>query len=355
MENSLEGKKKEFEEHIWDHTQDPFQLQFDQRPRLSQQEILALENLVDLFRTGKSEKEIATLLRDMLKGEQVSIFLILQIAGLTRSKILSDLKAATPSDKKIPNLSAPERLVKNDETWEFAGPYLVKGLRRVLEPLTKCPDIQSSLEALNQATWPGYIRQERAKRQGHEAEARLAILLKSCDIPFEPLKKVENPLCSDVQIHGISFDLVIPQIESPLVCFKSTVHTSNIGQYGESKDLLEIEAARRMIDEKFTEPPTKPLLMALIDGVGFLSNREALEGVLKKVDEFCQLRTLWKAIIVGATRMKKPIKLYMKSEEIRKHKDFLDRYGMKSSVVPLDEEKLPSESVEAGEAFILPL
>ena len=62
---------------------------------------------------------------------------------------------------------------------------------------------------------------------------------------------------------------------SKLVCVKSTVHTSNIGQYGESKDALEMTEAKNMIQQRFHRK-TAPILLAFVDGVGFETNRDGL-------------------------------------------------------------------------------
>ena len=77
------------------------------------------------------------------------------------------------------------------------------------------------------------------------------MLLKNCGLPFQPVEKAENPLCPDKTIHKVSFDLVVPLEDAPVMVVKSTVHTSNIGQYGESKDDLEVREARKMLEEHF--------------------------------------------------------------------------------------------------------
>lgn len=98
----------------------------------------------------------------------------------------------------------------------------------------------------------------------------------------------------------VSFDIVVPNIENPTVCIKSTVHTSNIGQYGESKDHLEVAEARRMIDA--LPIASRPTLVGFIDGIGFESNSAGLNGVLEKADEFCQFKTIWKLAVISAQK-----------------------------------------------------
>ena len=74
---------------------------------------------------------------------------------------------------------------------------------------------------LSQATYPGYIRQERAKRQGHMGEQRLAELLHALGVPFEPKEKLKQPLSPDVKIWDVSFDLVVPNSKAPKVLVQS--------------------------------------------------------------------------------------------------------------------------------------
>jgi hypothetical protein len=346
----------EFEEHIWDHTTDPFQLRYDERAVLTTNEITELVGVIELFRKRKSTEEIAQHLRSILQSGRIAIELLLQVCGLTRNKILQDLKAAVTSlSHRISIPSSYERLKDSDEAWRLAGPYLVERLRRSFEPLAKKTDIPSALEALNQATWPGYIRQQRAKEQGHEAEYRLAVMMRNAHIPFAPFAKSENPKCPDAQINGVSFDLVIPNISTPKLCFKSTVHTANIGQYGESKDYLEIHEAHAMIEKSFTKKTKKPILMALIDGVGFRSNTAGLHGVLRLADEFCQFSSIWKAIVVAASRMGQKLQIYLPATEITKYDGFFKKYHFKKLVHDIERSGQPPDSFKAGDAFILPL
>lgn len=201
--------------------------------------------------------------------------------------------------------------------------------------------INRAMEALNQATWPGFIRQERAKRSGHEAEGRVALLLLSARMQFEPAEKADNPLCRDAQIDGLSFDIVVPNVKKPKLLFKATVHTSNIGQYGESKDHLEVDEARRWIDGKYGAND-RPVLVALIDGVGFESNRAGLDGVLEKADEFCQFRTIWKILVLASSALERKLTLLLPKTELVYFQDFLAVHSKwttakeYSTEVPLD-------------------
>lgn len=350
----LEERRREFFQHVWDHSKDPFQAQFDLRRPLTRQEISAVEKLVELFREQKDDKAIAAVIPSLVQenGEEF-IDLLLQLSGQTRNKILGDLRASAEialAGEKIPG---SHRRIVEEAIWKYAGPYLVARLRPVFSNLASVPSASrlAALEALNQATYPGFIRQERAKRSGHEAEYRLATLLEACGIPFEPKEKASNPLCRDVAIHGVSFDLVVPNAEVPLVCVKATVHTANIGQYGESKDHLEVDEARRMLNSKFPQRQ-QPKLLVLIDGVGFKSNAAGLNGVLEKTDEFCQFRTLWKAAVVCAAAVGKVLKIELSREATKAQKPFIERYHYEKFVVPAGSE-IAGRRVPAGEASVV--
>lgn len=325
-------------------------MEFDVRRPLTLDEISDLAELVQAIRSGTDDIGIAAVIHRAIEKNKLLFGLLLQLVGLTRNKILQDLKAAHSVIRHTLRLTNYESLGAHPPTWAVAGPYLASRLRRVMEPLAifdQRDAFAASFEALNQATWPGYIRQERAKRSGHEAEYRMAVLLRACGIPFEPEEKADNPLCRDAQVHGVSFDIVVPHTKQPRVCIKATVHTANIGQYGESKDHLEMGEARRMIDERFGED--KPILLGFIDGVGFESNRAGLRGVLEKSDEFCQFKTIWKLLVVAARQLKCEYRLYLPIQAIEAHAEFLNRQDARAKTFAIEEESPPVAAVIAGE------
>ena len=345
----------EFSSHVWDHTVDPFQLRFDTPPPFSRDALRALNGLVTSLSNGESDEQLAAKLLVEVRERPDFILTILQVIGSTRNKILTDLRAATAGQSlRIPQ--SPTTLHRNAAVWSVAGLYIAVRFRQVFTPLM--PLVRGrrhALETLNRATWPGWIRQERAKRQGHEAENRLAVLFLALGIPFGPVEKAENPLTQDAKINEISFDLVVPNRNEPLLCVKSTLHSSNIGQYGTSKDLLEVRAAADMLRENFpTNPPT---LLAMIDGVGCLSNRAGLEGILTAANEFCQFKTLWKAAAIAARRLGWEITIKLPEEHIESHRPFLSRCGAMAQVETLDEPLQPPPDtppgVQAGEGFVL--
>lgn len=351
--DTLQTRRAEFEANVWDHAADPFQMKFDTRRPLTKEEMAALKSVVRVIRESASDEEIANELYRQIREEEERVYLFLQIAGLTRNKILQDLKGAAASRKlRVP--STPLRL-HTTRAWTLAGPYLAARLGNILQYVSELADpVEPALEALNQATWPGWIRQERAKRQGHEAEARLATVLMSVGLPFEPREKADNPLCRDAQVNGISFDVVVPNVREPLMVVKSTVHTANIGQYGQSKDALEITEAANMTKEQY-QTGRRPLILAMIDGVGFRSNRQGLDGVLETSDEFCQFKTVWKAVVVAAAQLGQRVRLALPKDSRDRHAEFFKRYEQAVEFVDVDIDSLDNDphAVEAGEGFIL--
>lgn len=338
----LEQKREEFFRFVWDHSKDPFLLAFEQRRPLSVEELKWLNHVYELCSLEdetKAVEEVAKLIKS--EGVQVTLLLI-QITGLTRNKVITDLKANLGKHK------APRsyRTLHKQHSGEGIR-YLLQRLRAVFSPLRQSgvannPRILwGAFESLNQATYPGYIRQERAKRQGHEAERRLALLLHSIGVPFAPAEKLDNPLSRDIQLFGESFDLVVPDAENPMILVKSTVQTANIGQFGESKSALEVERAKARLDEVYPSMPP-PYIIALVDGVGFESNREGLDRVLLCVHEFVQFRTLWKFAVMAASAVGRNLKIEQ-HPELEYFKDFLKKY---EGTVEICEE-LP-DGIEAG-------
>jgi hypothetical protein len=317
---ALKDKREEFFENIWDHAKDPFQAQFDIKIPLNTEELEAISTIHKSILESDNDLVVSKVIKRLLSKYNFDLMaLLLQLAGLTRSKIITDLKASEYSG----TIPSNYRTLHTAKSWEVSGIYLSRCLRRVFEKLST--QHREAYQALNQATHPGFIRQERAKRQGHQAEYRLAVLFESLNIPFEPKEKSTNPLSKDATIHGVSFDIVVPNVASPLVVVKSTVHTANIGQYGESKDHLEMYEAQKMLDSKYVGE-NRPTLLALIDGIGFKSNSAGLNGVLTCSDEFCQFSTIWKAVVIAAARINKTVALSADKDYLQKFRPFLSRY-----------------------------
>lgn len=345
---TVEQRRAEFFSSVWNHSEDEFQTAFDERRDLSSAELNLIRSVMNRLDKGETDAQIADWLKrplsDAATAKQIEV--LLQICGITRNKILQDIKASAGENRRNLRLSSHLSLASHASTWTIAGPYLVKKLRRVLHHVGVTDPLNRMLQGLNQATWPGYIRQERAKRSGHEAEYRIATLLLRLGIQFAPEEKADNPLCRDAMWHSVSFDIVVPDIHQPTVCIKSTVHTSNIGQYGESKDHLEVDEARRMIDS--LPPASRPTLVGFIDGIGFESNSAGLSGVLEKADEFCQFSTIWKLGVICAKQTNKRVRLHLEASDRSKHASFLARY---SGVTTFENQPFP-EGIEAGRGLV---
>ena len=339
--SSIKQRREEFDLHVWNHSEDVFQQGFDFKDNLSPIELALLEKLI--VSLGDSHNRFRETLTSEIASEPYLILPILQVVGLTRSKILTDLKAmgiAVPQK--------PEGLIAKPDAWDASVSYLETRLSKVLKPLIEMDkeSRQIALQSLNQATWPGWIRQERAKRQGHEAEGRIAQLLFNLGLSFEPKEKMTNPMCKDVQIDSVSFDLVSPDVQKVGLCIKSTVQTSNIGQFGESKGALEIIEARKMLADKFGTD-NKVILMAMVDGIGFQTNTAGLHGILENATEFCQFKTLWKVAVVAAHTQGKTLNLNL--PDVSTHSEFLDTY---SNSIVFTNETRADLMVQAGEALI---
>jgi hypothetical protein len=319
--SKLDQRREEFLCYVWDHTTDPFVIGYEERTPLTDEE---LEWLRQVYQYCRADVEVAVpSLKELLESNGADLTaLLLQISGLTRNKIISDLKASL-GKKAAP--SSYEQLHKFDSGVR----YLVRRLKRVFEPLYRsgiesdADTLRGVFEALSQATYPGYIRQERAKRQGHMGEQRLAELLHALGVPFEPKEKLKQPISPDVKIWDVSFDLVVPDSNDPKVLVQSMIQSANIGGFGQSKS-EKVKKAMEAIRQNCPDAPP-PFLVAFVDGVGFESNAEGLNTVLETADEFVQFKTLWKFAIVVAHVMNREL-LIQNHPELENFVEFLSRH-----------------------------
>ena len=281
----IDEKLKEFNKHVWDHTKDDFFKKFVNPKKITDDQKKILKEIICILCKNNDDKacdKIYKIFESQSMKDSI-IPLILQLVGSTRNKILTDLKAML-KDTTVP--AKPEFLIKHESLLRPAEKYITIELKRVFSTIIdKDCNVDDDtlyliLDILNQSTWSGFIRQEKAKRTGHYAEYCLVKVLDKMNIPFEPRKKLENPISKDVKFHGISFDVVIPDKIKPKICFKATVHTSNVGQYGKSKDSLEVEEA---INKMASMSKDRPKLVAFVDGVGLSSNMSGLINILEHV------------------------------------------------------------------------
>lgn len=343
----VDERLAEFRRFVWNHAEDAFQANFDVCAELDDEVIEALFRILTKDNLGNSSQMEAAILQEV-SASDVVLYKLLQLTGLTRNKIIQDIKAYVRSERLAVALSSPVALLRHPLGGELGARYLAKQLIRVFGK-AKGAISQTLLEALNQATWPGYIRQERAKRMGHEAEYRLARLLHDCELPFAPAEKSDNPLCRDIQIGGMSYDLVSPGSEDARLRFVATVHTANIGQYGESKDELEI---RKAVNAIAGEGRTDVILVAFIDGVGFESNRAGLTGVLRQAHEFCQFRTIWKAAVLAAHVSERECTVALPRAQHEQFAKFCEAYSFSLQSSDYFDDA-PQGWVKAGDGYVL--
>ena len=95
MPESLEQKTAEFEQHLWDHTTDPFQMAFDRRAPFTGEEAAFLSDIVAMICERQNDTAMSNFIRERVRAESELIHPVLQVAGLTRNKMLVDLKAGT--------------------------------------------------------------------------------------------------------------------------------------------------------------------------------------------------------------------------------------------------------------------
>lgn len=108
---SLEKRREEFNKHVWNHSVDPFQLQFDDRRPLNDTEIEGLRVIAKASLLETDPAKATAAIRQTLRLQPILFPVALQLVGPTRNKILQDLKAAArsaPVAQSIP--SSYERL-----------------------------------------------------------------------------------------------------------------------------------------------------------------------------------------------------------------------------------------------------
>ena len=352
-DTTVHDRKEEFFNHVWDHTKDvDFFTTFTQPRELTTVQKNIIKEIICILCDNKSNnKEACDRIYNILKTQPTEnniIPIILQLIGSTRNKILTDLRAML-AQTNIPIPSKPENIVKNKQLLTYAEKYITNELRRVFASIIdkgcKVEDdaLYLILDILNESTWSGFIRQAKAKRTGHYAEYRLATELEKIGIPFEPQSKLKNKPSADIKFNEISYDLIIPNTIEPIICIKATAHTANIGQYGESKDALEVTEAKNKISEMIST--SRPLLLSLIDGIGFKSNLAGLTTILENVDEFVQFKTIWKIVILYAYKNNKKIKVWL--PDPKNHVDFITKY---SNSINLVNDK--SDLISIGEGAV---
>jgi hypothetical protein len=228
------------------------------------------------------------------------------------------------------------------------------GALDVLEDFAELPPTGRH-NIIEEAILPHDGRQSRAKRQGHGAEAEIARVLDATGAEIRPRNKIANPMAGDVEFEGQSYDLLVEDDDgNTRVGIIGLFHTSNPGQYGVSKTAE---------TEKYTEsianynqrvrPDRDCELWSFCDGAGFAMNSAALRNVMDNVDDWIQIKSLWKLPVALDRRGVSDVEAIRFSDfytaaEVRRLDDYLD------TVDVLTSESAPSgtEELEAGEATL---
>ena len=300
--SKLDQRREEFFRYVWDHTADPFVIGYEARAPLTDAE---MEWLRQVYQYCRADVEIAVpSLKELLESNGTSLTaLLLQLSGLTRNKIISDLKASLGE-------GAAPKSYKQLHKFDSGVRYLVRRLKRVFEPLYRsgiesdADTLRGVFEALSQATYPGYIRQERAKRQGHMGEQRLAELYQS---PSQSSQKTA--------------------VDDPLLEVPPASRGNRVGARLGSPREAGGTCRRGAIHELWTRD---------------WYNAEGLQTVLTTADEFVQFKTLWKFAVVVAHAINRVL-LVQDHPELENFAEFLSRYQGAYEI----REQLPS-GVEAG-------
>jgi len=140
---------------------------------------------------------------------------------------------------------------------------------------------------LDNSILPHDQRGSRSKRQGHGVEAELARILTECGIDVTPSDKTQNPMAGDITFNGMSYDLLIENNGKVEIALISLFHTSNPGQYGADKTEKTEQYAESLASSEAS-------LWAFCDGAGFTMHNGALHNVIDNVDNFVQVKSLWK-------------------------------------------------------------
>jgi hypothetical protein len=208
---------------------------------------------------------------------------------------------------------------------------------------------------IEEAILPHDGRQSRAKRQGHGAEAEIARVLEATGAEIRPRNKVSNPMAGDVDFGGRSYDLLVEDDSGNVrVGLIGLFHTSNPGQYGVSKT-AETEAYAESLGAHNDSAPTgtECELWSFCDGAGFAMNSAALRNVMDNVDDWIQIKSLWKLPVALDTRGVSNVEAirfsdFYTDDEVRRLRTCLDTVDVITSGTPPG----GTEAVEAGEATL---
>ena len=115
---SLAARRSEFESHLWNHSEDVFQADFDMRQRLGESELEPLRVIARSVHNGADDDVLAAEIKRLMTKHPTDIYVLMQAVGLTRNKIITDLKAALPG-ASVPGKA--EILHRRPDVWILAG------------------------------------------------------------------------------------------------------------------------------------------------------------------------------------------------------------------------------------------
>lgn len=228
------------------------------------------------------------------------------------------------------------------------------GALEVLEDFAELPPTGRH-NIIEEAILPHDGRQSRAKRQGHGAEAEIARVLETTGAEIRPRNKIANPMAGDVEFEGQSYDLLVEDDDgNTRVGIIGLFHTSNPGQYGVSKT-AETEEYTESIESYNQQIPNNQEceLWSFCDGAGFAMNSAALRNVMDNVDDWIQIKSLWKLPVALDRRGVSDVEAVRFSDfytdnEVRQ----LDNYLSNVEVLTSGSAPAGTEEIEAGEAIL---
>ncbi len=230
---------------------------------------------------------------------------------------------------------------------------------------------QSEIETIvEKLILPKEIQQAEAKRRGHGAEHRVAVLLYQLGISSIPSDRFFNPMSSndpnvDIDTFEIikrlkgrtySFDLIVEtHLHKPLAFLQSLIHTSDPGQYGVNKSDETVQVKRELTksNQKYN---TQKQHWGLVDGVGFSENKkDTIDKMLLEFDCFIQLKSIYKAGLqlhkLGLVQVK-AIRFDLNFYTTDEAQAMFDKYGS-TDIQCITNGTIPQGTeIEAGKAWL---
>ena len=209
---------------------------------------------------------------------------------------------------------------------------------------------------IEEAIVPHDGRQSRAKRQGHGAEAEIARVIEAIGATIRPTNKVSRPMEGDVEFEGYSYDLLVDDDSgNTRAGLISLFHTSNPGQFGVDKTAKTADYSGSIESYNATVSSGEECeLWSFCDGAGFAMNNKALRNVLDNVDDWVQIKSVWKLALSLNERGVCDVEAiafdrdFYSDDEL----DRLERSVSAVDVVTPDSVDSSLREVEAGEAVL---